>query len=75
MSDKLQTQDGANKELLSKSEIYNPRIALAPALLPNMKYKFPNGIIKITRSKGKRTSSFLLDFLVCKINQKTFHIE
>ncbi len=32
---------GRGKALLSNSEIYIPRNALAPASLPNLKYKFP----------------------------------
>ncbi len=35
--------------LLSKSEIYNPKNALGPASLPNLKYKFPKWNYKICK--------------------------
>ncbi len=37
--------------LLSNSEIHIPRNALAPTLLPNLKYKFPKQKYKILKSR------------------------
>jgi hypothetical protein len=39
--------------LLSKSKIYKPRNALAPASLPNLRYNFPKQKYKIIKSKRK----------------------
>ncbi len=36
--------------LLSKSDEYNPRNALAPTWLPNLKYKFPKQNYKICKN-------------------------
>ncbi len=49
--------------LLSKSEIYNPRNALAPASLPNLKFKFPKRDYNIC--KGQRSLTLLL---TCAVN-------
>jgi hypothetical protein len=38
-----------NHALLNRSEIYNPRNALASASLPNLKYKFPKWNYKINK--------------------------